>query len=529
MDTELAPPIGNEAIFEEPKARPAALDRRRAAIKFLRALGMALLIFILSLAGSAIAVVLFGTRTYHWRAFEIEAGIQPSLHGETRLIFTPLGEVRARTHITPVALNIGLKSISFEEMKLLIASPPPRKALELDFERTAKRCIRDLAIRETILGAVGALVVPLLFRLKRFRYWLLCALWGGGFVAILYLGILQSFNKAAFENPSYTGSLRQAEWVITLVKDGFNKVEALSDKLRHVANNLNTLYSRINAVPGFAADVNTIHILHISDIHNNPAAIRFVRELADKMQVQMVIDTGDLSDFGTPLESNLSRGLSELHVPYLFVAGNHDSQATIDGLKNNPNAIILNGQRVTAAGLTIWGEPDPVSLRASAGSVDNPPEVMRGAADKLLENYLKLKDPPDIVCVHNPLQAELLIGKVKLVLCGHEHRRYIEVRNNTVLCNAGTTGAAGARYFDSKNGVPFSAEILTFSKGAKPQLLFVDQVALEGSLSQYSIQRRSFNGASGPLLGAVPGQTGAAAASQLPPSKPVRPAFLPVH
>jgi len=180
------------------------------------------------------------------------------------------------------------------------------------------------------------------------------------------------------------------------------------------------------------------------------------------------------------------------------------------------------------AGLTVLGEPDPISLRANAGSVDDSPEAIRGASDKLAADYLKMKEPPDIVCVHNPLQADALIGKAKLVLCGHEHRAYIEVRNDTVICNAGTTGAAGARYFDNKNGVPFSAEILTFSKGAKPHLLFVDQVKLEGSLSQYSIQRRSFNGASGTLLGPVPA-AGMPGSGTLPASRSVQPALLPAH
>jgi hypothetical protein len=86
-----------------------------------------------------------------------------------------------------------------------------------------------------------------------------------------------------------------------------------------------------------------------------------------------------------------------------------------------------------------------------------------------------------------------LIGKARLILCGHEHRNYVQVNNGTVICNAGTTGAAGARYFDRENGVPMSAAILCFSKTPRPRLIFIDQIVLQGSLGEYSITRRTFN------------------------------------
>ena len=74
----------------------------------------------------------------------------------------------------------------------------------------------------------------------------------------------------------------------------------------------------------------------------------------------------------------------------------------------------------------------------------------------------------------------------------------IRDRRNTVVCNAGTTGAAGARYFEKPEGVAFSAAILHFSRAdeeprqRRPRLLFIDQVVLDGSLNQYSLTRRTF-------------------------------------
>ncbi len=487
---------------EENSAAAQGRARLHATLRWkrwLRRLGLAALFFVLSLMGAAVAVTLFGSQTFHWRAFDIEAGIQPSARGETRLIFAPLGEVRAHTHLTPVAFNVSLRSISFDDMKKLIVSPPPRKELEADFQRVARQSLRELAYREVTLGAIGALIVPVLFRLKRFRHWFLCAVWGGGFVALVFYTGLQTFNPRAFDNPTYTGSLRQADWIIALVKDAFNKAEALSDKLRHVAGNLNTLYGRINSLPregGSVDDAHTIRILHISDIHNNPAAVDFVRELADRIKVNVVIDTGDLTDFGSPVETTLSQGMGLLHIPYVFVAGNHDSQATVNAVSSNPNAVVLRGIPVRVAGLTILGSPDPSSLRPGPGSVDTAIPALQAASVKLLAELQaaeQKQERVDIVCVHDPKQAAAVIGHAPLVLCGHEHRAYIEIKDATVICNAGTTGAAGARYFDKRQGVPLTAALLTFAKTPAPHLLHIDQVALDGSLGQYSITRRTFS------------------------------------
>src|SRR5947208_1842837 len=104
----------------------------------LRALTYFLMFVVLAPIGSGFVVTAFGKQTYHWRAFDVQVGIQPWSRGETRLIFSPLGEVRARTHVTPMSLNIELRNIAFEDLRRLIVKPPPRHEIEQDFTITAK-------------------------------------------------------------------------------------------------------------------------------------------------------------------------------------------------------------------------------------------------------------------------------------------------------------------------------------------------------------------------------------------------------
>jgi predicted phosphodiesterase len=450
---------------------------------------------LLALLGAGFTVTFFGTQTYHWRAFDIQVRMYPSMKGTTELRFIPLGEVHAATHRIPIALQISLMNIDFDGAKRLMVKPPSPHLLEEDFTKTARHDLIMFALHQVLVGAIGGLLAPLLLKTKT-HFWVISAFIGGGFVALTLFLTVRSFKPAAFEAPTYTGALQQAEWVITLVKDGFNKVEALSQKLRNVASNLSRLYERINSVPQLEAGQNTITVLHVSDIHNNPGSVAFVRELVQGTKVDLVIDTGDLTDFGLPLETEITKEIAQINVPYVFVAGNHDSQAIVQAVKKNKNAIVLDGKSVLVAGLNILGAPDPSSERVSGSEVTTSPAALSLAANNLAAAYLASTPPPDLVCVHDPLQSVPLIGKAPLILCGHEHRIYVDVKDGTVICNAGTTGAAGGRYFDHKNGVAMTAAILCFSRTPRPRLLFIDQIVLQGSLGEYSINRRTFSGAS---------------------------------
>jgi predicted phosphodiesterase len=244
--------------------------------------------------------------------------------------------------------------------------------------------------------------------------------------------------------------------------------------------------------------------------------VAFVRQLVQGTRVDLVIDTGDLTDFGLPLEAEITKGIAEIKVPYVFVAGNHDSPAIVAPVRKNQNAVILEGKPVLVDGLSIIGSPDPSSLRLSGNNVTTSLAALSAAAAKLAAEYLAAVPTPDIVCVHDPLQSALLVGKARLILCGHEHRNYVEEKNGTVICNAGTTGAAGGRYFDHENGVPMTAAILCFSRTPKPRLLFIDQIVLQGSLGEYSISRRTFGTAS------PENQSGTDTSIPAPPTSPVR-------
>ena len=507
------------------------------------------LFLMLCLSGAVLSVVTLGRTAYRWHGLVVELRLMPAAHGQTALVLMPLGEVRAATHKAPVELIASLQQIEIEELRKTLGSTPKTDALAQDFERTARADLRNFVARQMLFAGLGALIAPTLLHCRRVRFFLLSSAVGMAIMGSAVGSTLTTFDGKAFATPNYSGALKEAPWIIQFGSDAFTKIEALSTKLKTVANNLNVLYGRISAVTDMAhtgKDPDEIRVLHISDIHNNKAALDFVQKVAEQFSVDFIVDTGDLTDMGSPPETVIVQQIGKLPIPYVFVAGNHDSRTVINALSKLKNVTVLNGQTIEMKGLRLLGLPNPASARAGAGSVDTTPQEIDANATQLQQIYDGLPDPqrPDVLAVHDPQQSKRLWGRIPLVLCGHLHTPSIQRQDappmpmppgmvmsaSTVLCNAGSTGAAGIRYFEGPKGaVPFTCAVLTFrrpasaadktaSTSASPvtakkiiaspavsapppampaptthlTLRAIDMIVLDGTLEQYSISHTMY-------------------------------------
>src|SRR5439155_10422937 len=82
--------------------------------------------------------------------------------------------------------------------------------------------------------------------------------------------------------------------------------------------------------------------------------------------------------------------------------------------------------------------------------------------------------------------AEVLAGRVPLVMSGHFHAPSARADHGTVFLRAGSTGGAGATVFTQVGGVPLSAEILYFTRSDPPRLIghdLIEQSPESGSLT----------------------------------------------
>ena len=114
-----------------------------------------------------------------------------------------------------------------------------------------------------------------------------------------------------------------------------------------------------------------LRVLFVSDIHGADQ-YPLMKTIVEDQSIDLVIDTGDLVNFGTVGEAeaaDLFTGIESLGVPYLFVRGNHDATSAGDTallrrMAEVPNVVLLQPpgagyDEVTLGGVTIAGFDDP--------------------------------------------------------------------------------------------------------------------------------------------------------------------------
>jgi predicted phosphodiesterase len=198
-----------------------------------------------------------------------------------------------------------------------------------------------------------------------------------------------------------------------------------------------------------------------SDLHNNLLAVPALRRVARGTPLFFV---GDLTDRGSPLESQLTSGILHAGTRLVFVTGNHDSDSEAQELADDGAIVLtehgrlLRGGRfgpmvVRVAGLRVAGYGDPFRRRRARGYVQQGALPAPSPAEQNLfaEWLARLEDKVDVVMVHEPALAARGIEALRrdppshpiVLLVGHTHRADIKLRRDFTTLNGGTVGAGG--------------------------------------------------------------------------------------
>jgi predicted phosphodiesterase len=291
------------------------------------------------------------------------------------------------------------------------------------------------------------------------------------------LGAL-TWRPEALSSPTYTGLLVNATSLIGDARDVVARFDAYRASLQDLVGNVSTLYATISTLPAPTRADDTVALLHVSDLHLNPAGFDLVRQVVDQFDVDGVLDTGDITDWGTEPENQVISSIGQLGVPYVYVRGNHDSAVTAALVAAQPNASVLDDSATTVAGLTVVGARDPRFTPDQDTTGD--PESLEQTGEDLAGVAEELPDPPAIAMVHDPLQAPPLDGVVPLVLAGHTHERDVEVLDGgTLLMVQGSTGGAGLRALQGEYPEPLTCTVLHFDPGTG-ELVAYDDITLGG-------------------------------------------------
>ncbi|NLZ38702.1 MAG: hypothetical protein GX893_03755, partial [Firmicutes bacterium] len=350
-------------------------------------------------------------------------------------------------------------------------------------------------LRLLVIAFIGGFAGPFFFG-ERSKKRLLNA----GLIGLLTFAILLGVSYATFEpqaffNPEFEGILEAAPWMFSLLEEIVFNVQTLGEQLALVADSINSLFAQVETLKPLGTAVESeLKVVHVSDLHNNAAGMEFLAQVINAFDVQLVIDTGDITDFGTEIETSIAARIENFGVPYIFVPGNHDSPAVIERLQSFSQVRVLTEGMIEVLGLRIAGIADPSSQGNS----------MVVAAEAVLDQYAQhlqmillaeSEKPPHIIAVHHPRIAAAFLNQVPVILTGHTHQYSITEKNSSVMINAGTTGAAGIRGLQTGKETPYSLVLLHFGYREDGELYLkaADTIHINQISSSFLLERRLFS------------------------------------
>ncbi|HUR76166.1 MAG TPA: metallophosphoesterase [Sporichthya sp.] len=410
--------------------------------------------------------------------------------GDTEIRVGPLGTLTLDTHDGPIGVTVTVDELNVTDARTLFDDPAALGALEQWVSSDAKDAIIRLLIRSVVSALLGALVLSVLVYRRKARR---VAFVFGTASAMVFATVgtaWATWNPRSVSQPRYTGLLVSAPSVVGNAQDIVAGFSDYSRGLAKLVGNVSKLYDVTSTLPAYQPDPSTIRVLHVADIHLNPAAWEVIRSISEQFQVALVIDSGDISDHGSKAERRFVDAIADIPVPYVYVRGNHDSQAIAAAVAAQPNAIVLdNGRTQEVGGLRITGEGDPrFTPDRSTAVMSNESLTELGEAQAAQVRVGGTK--PDIAVVHDPTQGFGFDGVVPLILAGHVHTRSTKLLpGGTRLFVQGTTGGAGLRALEGETPEPIEASILYFDAKTK-RLQAWDDLTIGGlGLSSAQINR----------------------------------------
>lgn len=427
----------------------------------------------------------------------LEAGA--ALTGSSRLAAPPFGSVSARTHLGPLAFRATIDDVDVQRLgRLLEGSPGPGRAggprfAELEatlgpLEDQARRAATVFVARIAVLGLAGGLAAVLLFRRRTRQRLLRCGL-GGLTATVLLLGpALATYDVTAFREPRYDGALEYAPALIGDVRTGLDRLRTLREEMVRIGRNLDRAYAALASPVGEVDGNGTVRVLHISDIHLNPAGFDLADRLAEQFDVAAVVDTGDMGTWGLPREPEVAANIGRFEMPYLFVKGNHDDADMVRAVAANDNARVLDGTGTEVEGIRFFGVADPTFTPGKGYQVEQFEELKVERSVAVADAVDRQALRPDVLLVHDGRLAAYARGHVPTVLEGHLHRFGTEVVNGTRTLQTGTTGAGGPDNFRADDPPPADAQVIYFDPETRRPVA-VDRITVRLPSSSFSVER----------------------------------------
>ncbi len=374
----------------------------------------------------------------------------------------------------PARLQVQLETIDRSSVER-VARAGTFAAAEVRSE--VRDAIAGYLLRLALLAAGGAFalgaLVALALRSARPRLrWRLAAAGLGALAWAIAVALLLA-PRGTFETPVYYAHGSDIPVALRTVEAASRAPGSLGAEVDDQLLGL----ARLVTAPGNRPPLTSLPRLTVaSDLHNNIVAAGTIRRAAAQGPV---VFAGDLSDRGSPLETTALSSITHTGAPFVFVAGNHDSDRSSRQLAK-AGAIVLtrrgrllpsgrHGPLVTRVkGLRMAGYESPNLRHAADGYRDRGADITAAQQAEFAAWLGRLAGSVDVVVVHEPQLAQPAIDALRanppetplLFVEGHTHQQAVVSRDDVIQVNGGTAGGGGTG--NATEGQPVGLAVVTY-------------------------------------------------------------------
>ena len=425
----------------------------------------------------------------------IELSVQPFHRGALDL-YVPLVDWGARFGAVrlPARLSIDVRTVDREAAERLAAGQlPDVEAVRAEARDAVASYLRVLLLVVFACGLAAGLVVALAVRGRGAPRltWLFITALGTAVAGCLALALLLP-PRGEIANPEYYANGPDIPIALRAVEQAQGSARVITEELNEQLVGLARLVSTSSQrEPG--RDLN--HLVLASDLHNNLLA---VPALDRAVSQKPLFFAGDLTSSGSPFEFTLVKRIVRMGHPFVFVSGNHDSDALVRRLALAGGIVLTERGRlrpdgtygpvvVKVRGLRVAGYADPFERRArdhfrQQREPRPTPEEQEGFRDWLRP----LLGRVDVVMVHSPTLAETAMDELRRIpprrplalLTGHTHTQSFHSSTNLLELNGGTVGGGGTGNLEKNQ--PFGLAVLIYGREGGFEPVAADLVQIDG-------------------------------------------------
>jgi predicted phosphodiesterase len=447
------------------------------AVRTTRSAAAVALVVIAVLGGGLLALATYSAER-DLSVGRIEVSVQP-FHTGALDIYVPLVDWGARFAAVrvPARLSIDVRTVNRQAAQRLAEGElPDVEAVRDEARDGVVSYLRELLLLVFLCGLTAGLIMALAVRghgAPRLR-WLFGAAAGVALAGCAALALLLP-PRGEIADPEYYANGPDIPVALRTIEQAQGSARAISEELNEQLVGLARLVSESSARG--ARELRSFVVA--SDLHNNLLALPALDRAVGS---RPLFFAGDLTSSGSPFEFSLVRRIVRLGHPFLFVSGNHDSDALVRRMALAGGIVLTERGRLRAdgthgpvvvrvRGLRVVGYADPFERRASehfrARGEPRPDEEQREDFSDWLE---PLVGRVDVVMVHEPQLAEDAAEELRrnpprrplVLLTGHTHVSSFEASPNFVELNGGTVGGGGTGNLEKTQ--PFGLALLTYTR-----------------------------------------------------------------